>query len=367
MSIPLDCTADWAKRDRVSAARSRPHGPTNRPERAGEKPRPFRGQRESRWEIDVRALRYDSFGPVGAVVRLTEVAQPRPGRGQVLVRVQYAAINPLDCKLVEGEFKRIFRSRPPAGIGTEFGGTVEALGPGVALPKIGTTVVGFIDPTARPPGALQQFVAVDAGDVLPVEAADLDRACTLPVAGVAALQMCRLTGVKGGDRVLVHGAAGGVGSFAVQIVRILGARTVATGSRLSQPVLESLGPEAVVNYATQKVSAWGGPFTAVLDCASTLGDADIAELLPNGGRYVRTLPAFPSMLLDPLLNATRPVKRFTLRLKPNTDDVRTLLNWMRRGMLMPLVSEQVALANAVAALERLQTGRTHGKLVVRVA
>jgi len=145
-------------------------------------------------EIDVRALRYDSFGPVDAVVRLTEVAQPRPGRGQVLVRVQYAAINPLDCKLVEGEFKRIFRSRPPAGIGTEFGGTVEALGPGVALPKIGTTVVGFIDPTARPPGALQQFVAVDAGDVLPVDAADLDRACTVPVAGVAALQMCRLTG-----------------------------------------------------------------------------------------------------------------------------------------------------------------------------
>lgn len=315
----------------------------------------------------MRALRYDAFGPLASVVRLVEAAQPRPARGQVLVRVQFAAINPLDCKLVEGEFKRIFKSRPPAGIGTEFSGTVEALGPGVAMPKIGTPVVGFIDPTARAPGALQQFVAVDARDVLAVDAADLETASTLPVAGVAALQMCRLAEVKGGDRVLVHGAAGGVGSFAVQIVRILGARAVATGSRLSQPVLESLAPEAVVNYATQKVSAWGGPFTAVLDCASTLGDADIAELLPNGGRYVRTLPAFPSMLLDPLLNATRPVKRFTLRLKPNTDDVRALLNWTRRGLLKPLISERVALANALAALEQLQAGRTHGKLVVRVA
>ena len=315
----------------------------------------------------MRALRYDAFGPLASVVRLVETAQPRPARGQVLVRVQFAAVNPLDCKLVEGEFKRIFKSKPPAGIGTEFGGTVEALGPGVVMPKIGTPVVGFLDPTARAPGALQQFVAVDARDVLAVDAADLETASTLPVAGVAALQMCRLAEVKGGDRVLVHGAAGGVGSFAVQIVRILGARPVATGSRLSQAVLESLAPEAVVNYATQKVSAWGGPFTAVLDCASTLGDADIAELLPNGGRYVRTLPAFPSMLLDPLLNATRPVKRFTLRLKPNTDDVRALLNWTRRGLLKPLISERVALANALAALEQLQAGRAHGKLVVRVA
>jgi NADPH:quinone reductase-like Zn-dependent oxidoreductase len=315
----------------------------------------------------VRALRYDSFGAVADVARLVETAQPRPARGQVLVRVQYAAVNPLDCKLVEGEFRRIFKSKPPSGVGTEFSGTVEALGPGVVMPKIGTPVVGFIDPTARPPGALQQFVAVDAKDVLVVDAADLDTACTLPVAGVAALQMCRLAEVKGSERVLVHGAAGGVGSFAVQIVRILGARAVATGSRLSHPVLETLNPEAVVNYATQKVSTWGGPFSAVLDCASTLGGADIAELLPNGGRYVRTLPAFPSMLLDPLLNAARPVKRFTLRLRPNTDDVRTLLNWMRRGLLRPLVSERVALANAVAALERLQTGRAHGKLVVGVS
>lgn len=315
----------------------------------------------------MRALRYDAFGPVGSVLRLVEAAQPRPGRGQVLVRVKFAAVNPLDYKLVEGEFRRIFKSRPPAGIGTEFGGTVEALGPGVVMPKIGTPVVGFIDPTARPPGTLQQFVAVDARDVLAVDAADLDTACTLPVAGVAALQMCRLGEVKGGDRVLVHGAAGGVGSFAVQIVRILGARAVATGSRLSQPVLETLEPEAVVNYATQRVSAWGGPFGVVLDCPSTLGDSDIAELLPNGGRYVRTLPAFPSLLIDPLLNATRPVKRFTLRLKPNTDDVRTLLNWMRRGMLRPLVAERVALPGAIAALEQLQAGRAHGKLVVAIS
>jgi len=315
----------------------------------------------------MRAVRYDTFGAVASVARLMETAQPRPGPGQVLVRVQYASINPLDWKLVEGEFKLLAKSKPPAGIGTEFSGRVEALGSGVTAPAIGRAVVGFINPMERPPGALQQFVALDVKDVTAIDEADLEAACTLPVAGVSALQMCRLAEVKGGHRVLVNGAGGGVGSFAVQIVRLLGGKPVATGSRLSLPLLEALEPEAQVNYATQRVSSWGGPFHAVLDCASTLGSTDIAVLLPNGGRYVRTLPAYPSMLLDPLLNATRPVKRFTLRLKPNAEDVRTLLNWLRRGMLKPLITERFALANAVAALDASRSGRAHGKLVVRVA
>lgn len=314
----------------------------------------------------MRALRYDIFGPVAAVARVTEVAQPRPKAGEVLVRVRFASINPLDWKLVEGQFKRFAKSKPPAGVGTELSGTVEALGSGVKGPAIGTPVVGFINPMARPPGALQQFVALAAGDVLPVEAADLEGACTLPVAGISALQMCRLAGVGNGDRVLVHGAAGGVGSFAVQIVRMLGGTAVATGSRQSQATLATLGPETRIDYTSLPADSWGGPFAVVLDCASTLGTDAVATLLSGGGRYVRTLPALPSVLFDPLLNALRPIKRFTLRLNPNAEDLRTLLTWLRRERIKPLITERFTLANAVAALERSQTGHARGKLVASI-
>ncbi len=315
----------------------------------------------------MRALRYDTFGPVGVVARLTEVAQPRPARGEILVRVRYAAINPLDWKLAEGEFKLLAKSKPPAGIGTEFTGTVEAFGSGVSAPAVGTPVVGFINAMKRPPGTLQQFVTVAAKDVMPVDAADLEKACTLPVAGISALQMCRLANVRSGSRVLVHGAAGGVGSFAVQVARMLGGTVVATGSRHSKDILAGLGPEAQVNYTTQPPSSWGGPFAAVLDCASTLGAEAIGELLSGGGHYVRTLPAIPSVVLDPVLNLLRPIKHFTLRLNPNIDDLRTLYTWMRRERITPLITEHFALADAVSALERSKTGRAHGKLVVRVA
>jgi NADPH:quinone reductase-like Zn-dependent oxidoreductase len=315
----------------------------------------------------MRAWRYDAFGPVAAMARLVETSQPRPGRGQVLVRVHYTSINPLDWKLVEGEYKLLAKSKPPAGIGTEFSGVVEAIGSGVTALAIGTPVIGYVDPMLRPPGALQEHVAIDAATALPIDAAELPIACTLPVAGVSALQMCRLGEVKSGHRVLVHGAAGGVGSFAVQVVRALGGRPVATGSRLSQPILAELAPEAKIDYTSQRVDSWGGPFNVVLDCANTLGSHDIGVLLAKGGAYVRTLPRFPSLVVDPLLNPLRPVKHYTLRLKPNVDDLRTLLGWMRRGRLKPLVTERFAFANALRALELSRSGRAHGKLVVQLA
>lgn len=314
----------------------------------------------------MRALRYESFGPVSTTAQFASIAQPRPGPGQVLVGVRFAAINPLDWKLVEGQYRFLAKSKPPCGIGTEFSGVVEALGRGVSAPAIGTPVVGFIDPMSRPPGALQEHVAVAARDAMAIDATILEDACTLPVAGMSALQMCRLADVRSGYRVLVHGAAGGVGSFAVQIVRAMGGRAVATGSRESLPVLAALQPEKTVCYTTQDVGTWGGPFNAVLDCASTLGGAEVAELLASGGRYVRTLPSFPSFVLDPLLNVARPIKRFTLRLNPNLDDMRTLLNWLRRGQIKPMITQRFAFDNAIDALDLSKSGRARGKLVVRV-
>ncbi len=316
----------------------------------------------------MRALRYDSFGPVATVARLTDIPPPTPAAGEVLIRVKCVSINPLDWKLVEGQFKLIAKSKPPAGIGGEFGGMVEAHGSGVSAPPVGANVVGLINPFARPPGALQELVAVAARDVLPVpDEIDLEAACTLPCAGLSALQMCRTAGVAPGQRVLIHGAAGGVGSFAVQVVRALGAVAVATGSTASQPTLANLKPDARFDYTRQPAASWGGPFAAVLDCASALSAADVAVLLADGGHYVNTLPKFPAMIFDPLLNPLRRVKRHTLKLNANAADLRTLISWVRDGRLRPIISERFEFAHAVQALELSRTGHARGKLVVRIA
>ena len=315
----------------------------------------------------MRALRYERFGPVSEVARWVEVDDPVPGPSQVRVRVAWASINPLDWKLVEGQFRWFAKSKPPCGIGAEFSGVVDAVGAGVAQPAVGARVLGFINPFQHPPGALQTHALVRADDVFeaPAQVA-LDALATLPVAGLSALQMCRLACVQAGQRVLVHGAAGGVGSFAVQVVRALGASATATGSAASQAFIAALGPQAQFDYRAQPPSAWGGPFDAVLDCATALAPADIETLLANGGHYVSTLPRFPGLLLDPLLNRLRQTQHHALRLEPNRADLQTLLAWLADGRLQPRITAHFEAADAARALAQSKSGHARGKLVVRI-
>jgi NADPH:quinone reductase-like Zn-dependent oxidoreductase len=316
----------------------------------------------------MRALRYDRFGPVAEVARWTEVPDPVPAAGEVRVRVAWAAINPLDWKLVEGQFRLLAKGKPPCGIGAEFSGIVDAVGAGVTQVATGARVVGFLDPFKRAPGALQALAAVAADDVIVVpEALSLDAACTLPVAGQSALQMCRAAGVRAGQRVLVHGAAGGVGSFAVQLVRVLGASVTATGSGASQAFIAGLHPDAQVDYTRQPPARWGGPFDAVLDCASTLNAQDLEALLTPRGRYVSSLPKFPNLLLDPLLNPFRRRKKHMLRLEPSRADLARLLQWLAGGSVVAHIGGRFDAADAVRALEQSKSGRARGKLVVRLS
>lgn len=315
----------------------------------------------------MRALRYERFGPVAEVARWAEVPDSAPGAGEVRVRIAWASINPLDWKLVEGHFRWLAKSRPPCGIGAEFSGTVDALGAGVTQPAVGTRVVGFINPFKRPPGALQTHARVqaDALFVAPPGLA-LDALATLPVAGLSALQMCRLAGVQPGQRVLVHGAAGGVGSFAVQVVHALGASAVATGSAASQDFIATLKPQAQFDYRAQPPSAWSGPFDAVLDCTTTLSAAEVRTLLTPGGRYVATLPRFPSIALDPLLNVFRRTRHYALLLAPARVDMQTLLQWVTSGRVQPRISQRFEATDAVDALAQSKAGHARGKLVVRL-
>jgi NADPH:quinone reductase-like Zn-dependent oxidoreductase len=315
----------------------------------------------------MRALRYEQFGPVGEVARWTELPDPAPGAGQVRVRIAWASINPLDWKLVEGQFRWFAKSRPPCGIGAEFSGVVDALGPGVTAPAIGTRMLALLNPFIQPPGALQTHVLLPAAEAIAVpDVLPLDAASTLPVAGLSALQMCRLAGLQAGQRVLVHGAAGGVGSYAVQVVRVLGASAVATGSAASQDFIATLGAAAHLDYTKGPPSSWGGPFDAVLDCASSLAPADVKALLGPRGSYVATLPKFPGVVFDALLNPLRARKRHTLRLQPSLADLATLMQWMADGRIAAQISARFPADEAVQALDLSRGGRVRGKLVVRL-
>jgi NADPH:quinone reductase-like Zn-dependent oxidoreductase len=314
----------------------------------------------------VRALVQRAYGPVETSVGVQEVRLPRPAGQDVCVRVRYAGINPLDWKLVEGHFKWMSKARPPCGVGFDLAGEVHDTGRGAAGFAQGTRVAGLIPAFKRPPGSIAQYALVPARLLVEVpQRVPLDQAAALPVAGLSALQMCRMAMIGPGMRVLVHGASGGVGHLALQIARSLGGAVTATGSAASHPLLQSLGPDRVVDREVP-VATWGGPFDAVLDCATTLAPSDLKTLLAPDGCYVATTPRFPRVLVDTVLNFVGRGKRRVLMLKLDGDDLEALMEQVAAGSLRVVVERAFALDDAAQALVQSRAGHVRGKLVVSI-
>lgn len=307
-----------------------------------------------------------AYGPVESSVAIEDVPVPVPAADDVRVRVRFAGINPLDWKLVEGHYKWMSKARPPCGVGFDLAGEVHDAGASAARFARGTRVAGLIPAFKRPPGAIAQYALVPARLLVKVpDGVPLDQAAALPVAGLSALRMCRMAMIERGRRVLVHGAAGGVGHLAVQIARNLGADVTASGSAASQTLLRWLRPTLVIDRAAP-VATWGGPFDAILDCTTTLTPTDLQTLLASDGHYVATTPRFPQVMIDTVLNLVRRGKRRVLMLKPDSDDLESLMKQVAAGHLRVAVERTFPLAEGGNALVLSRSGQVRGKVVVAI-
>ncbi|HEX5638609.1 MAG TPA: NAD(P)-dependent alcohol dehydrogenase [Burkholderiaceae bacterium] len=314
----------------------------------------------------MKALMQRAYGPVESNVAIEDVPVPAPGADEVRVRVRFAGINPLDWKLVEGEYKWMSKARPPCGVGFDLAGEVHEAGGGAARFARGTRVAGLIPAFKRPPGAIAQYALVPASLLVKVpDSVPLDQAAALPVAGLSALRMCRMARIERGRRVLVHGAAGGVGHLAVQIARNLGAEVTASGSAASQTLLRWLRPSLVIDRAAP-VATWGGPFDAILDCTTTLTPKHLQTLLAPDGHYVATTPRFPQVVIDTVLNLVRRGQRGVLMLKPDANDLELLMKQVAAGHLRVAVERAYPLASAADALVQSRAGQVRGKVVVAI-
>lgn len=312
----------------------------------------------------MRAWRYDAFGAIADVLKIRDVGVPQVGPHDVLIRTHYVGINPLDWKLVEGHFRLLARSRPPCGVGAELSGEIVAIGGRVAGLHTGQRVVAWLNPFNQRPSALSEQVLVPAAQCVPVPSnVALDVAAVTPVAGLSALQLVDMIGARAGQRVLVHGAAGGVGSFVVPLLRDRGAFIVATGSAGSQAFVRQLQPDAQLDYANP-VQTWPGPFDAIIDCAAQLGPHCWPTLLPHGGIVAVTLPSLPGVIFDPLLNPFRRIRRKTLRLVPSAAKLEQLLALIDEGRVPVRLTRVYPFREAVAALLESRGGRARGKLAV---
>lgn len=320
----------------------------------------------------MKAIVRDSYGSPD-VLRLEDVPTPTLRDTDVLVKVHAASANAGDWHLLRGSplpFRLVAGLRTPRFriIGTDIAGRVEAVGPRVTQFRPGDEVFGELSRCGF--GAYAEFVAAPEGALAlkPVKLS-FENASALPTAGCTALQGLRRGGIARGQRVLINGASGGVGTFAVQIARALGAEVSAVCSGRHADLVRSIGATHVVDYTTTDFATSGARYDLILACNGDRSIWDYRRALSAGGQYVMTggsnRQLAEALVLGPLLSLGRQTFG-NLLVRPTKADLLELKNLCDTGAIAPVIDRHVPLAQMPDAISYIEQGRARGKVVIAV-
>jgi NADPH:quinone reductase-like Zn-dependent oxidoreductase len=310
------------------------------------------------------------------VIRLEDIPKPTPKDDEVLVRVHAASVNPLDWHYLEGTpyMVRIdggFGKPDDPRLGVDFAGAVEAVGKKVTRFKPGDEVFGGRF------GALAEYVAVREQRAVALKPANVSdaQAAAVAIAGITALQALRDKGhIRAGQNVLINGASGGVGTFAVQIAKSYGANVTGVCSTRNMDLVRSLGADHVIDYTREDFTRGTQRYDLILDNVATHSLLDYKRVLNPNGVYVMvgstTLGNWFGWLVKPvqasILSPFTSQKFGMIFAELNKDDLTTLATLMQSGKLTPVVDRSYKLTEAAEALRYLEKGHARGKVVVTV-
>jgi NADPH:quinone reductase-like Zn-dependent oxidoreductase len=326
----------------------------------------------------MKAIVQDRFGPP-EVLRLADLDPPEIGPGHVLVRVRAAGLNPYDWHMLRGD-PLIVRLIPGAtGLtrpknrvaGLDAAGVVEAAGADVRGLSAGDEVLGFC------PGAFAEYARAEAGKVVPKPAGlTFEQAAAIPIAATTALRGIREVGqVRAGHRVLVNGAAGGVGSFAVQIAATAGAEVTGVCHARNAELVRSLGAAHVIDYTAEDFTREADRYDVILDNVGNRSLRGLRRALAPAGILVLNGGGSPGQVVGPLGAMARAVvaDRFVgqrLRFLPTREDraeLAAITALTEDGKLTPVVDRTYPLADTAEGLRHVERGHARGKVVITVA
>jgi NADPH:quinone reductase-like Zn-dependent oxidoreductase len=314
----------------------------------------------------MKAVQIMSFGTTD-VLRINDVDRPSPGAGEVLVSVEASSVNGHDVIVRRGELKMVSGRRFPIGVGLDFAGTVAATGAGVTGYRVGDRVWGMVHPRQRHPIAGAAEYVVVSADRISTAPADLSsvEAASLAVAGSTALIALRdSVHLAQGERVLVRGAAGGVGTAAVQLAHATGGHVTALARDRHAELLTDLGADEVLDYGST-TSEQIGPFDVIVDTVGTELHC-YRSRLAKGGRMV-TVGLSPSALAAIAASSVHGSRRIrTFSANPDTRVLRDVADLVTSGALRPVIDSVYPLADIAAAHEAFERGGVVGKHVVTV-
>lgn len=327
---------------------------------------------------DTTGAQVYSYGCYGGpeVLRLRSIATPTPADSEVLVRVRAASVNPLDWHYLRGKpyvMRVVSGMGAPSEerIGADFAGTVEAVGARVTEFRVGDRVFGTRT------GAFATHVLVREGGTIAhmPDSATFEHAAAVGVAATTALQAIRdQAKVQAGQRVLINGASGGVGTYAVQIARIYGAHVTAIASTRNVAMVQALGADRVIDYTTTDFTKGTERYDVIVDMIGNHPLRALDAVLAPGGRMIIVGGPNDNAYLGPVGRSAiaivaTPVLSgtfITFTSSSNKADLATLRDYMQRGTLRSVIDRQYAFAELPEAVAYQEAGRARGKVIVRV-
>ena len=315
----------------------------------------------------MKALYIKSYGGP-EVMQVGELPEPQPRRREVVVAVKASSINPCDWKVRAGEMKFMTGKTFPKTLGSDFAGVVERVGAGVTGVSAGDRVYGVTPVMLRKPGAQAERLTVATNRLRRMpDGMSFDIAAALPIAGLTALNGLRQCGELQGKTVLINGATGGVGHFAVQIAKAQGATVTAVCSDRNAERARSLGADAVINYRSQDFTSGSLRYDVVFDAHGHLKFGAVARALKDHGILVTTLPN-PALIARSVWQKMFGSRRIKLgNLRDHPEDYAELERLLAEGLVKPVIDKIIPLAEAVQSYKTFEAGGTVGKTVLRIA
>jgi NADPH:quinone reductase-like Zn-dependent oxidoreductase len=322
----------------------------------------------------MEAIVYCDYGSPD-VLKIQNIEKPTPEDDQLLVRVRAASVNPLDWHYMRGTpyFMRMgagLRRPKVTRLGVDFAGTVEAVGKNVQRFKPGDEVFGGRT------GAFAEYVTVreDRAVVLKPATLTFEQAASVPVAAITALQALRDKGkVQSGQKVLINGASGGVGTFAVQIAKSFGAEVTGVCSTRNLDMVRSIGADRVVDYTKEDFTKSAERYDLILDMVGNRSFSEYRRVMNPKGKYIM-VGGPPGRWIDPLPRAlsafvlsrfvSQDVGIFVAQL--NKQDLNMLGDLMQAGKVKPVIDRQYKLSEVPKAIGYVEEGHARGKVVIAV-
>jgi NADPH:quinone reductase len=300
---------------------------------------------------------------------LVDLSDPTPAKNEVRVRVRGSSINPIDYNLIKGNTKLLHGKTIPLVVGYDFSGEVDAIGEGVSEFKVGERVFGFLAYSgSNYQGAFAEKIVANVTTISKAPASISDEeAGSCPTSALTALRCVRMAMAGSTSKtILVNGASGGVGTYAIQIAHLLGAKVSAVCSESSAEYVKSLGAEIVVDYQKTPISSLKERYGAIFDVASNLSFFKTRHLLEPRGQFITLLPSVTTIggiLLSPFLSQ----KCSMILVKSVAQDMKQIAQWIDERKLKTPVEKTFPLNDLAAAFHRYEKGSIKGKIAISIS